>query len=75
MTKSELLETVKALPPDERIDLAMDLWDSIGATDADLMMSRALRAEIQRSVAEDEANPQPAEKWDELRVKLLRGNF
>jgi putative addiction module component (TIGR02574 family) len=75
MTKAELLESAKALPANERIDLVMDLWDTIEPADADRMMSPALREELRRSVAEDEANPQPAEEWDDLRAKLLRGEF
>ena len=73
MTKAQLLETAKTLPPDERIDLAMDLWDTIQPADADRVMSAALREELRRSAAEDDANPQPAEEWDDLRAKLLRG--
>jgi putative addiction module component (TIGR02574 family) len=75
MTKAQLLETAKSLPPDERIDLAMDLWDTLGPKDADQMMSPALREELRRRVADDEANPQPAEEWGELRAKLLRGDL
>ena len=75
MTKAQLLESAKSLPPEERIDLAMDLWDTVQPADADRMMSPALREELRRSVAEDEANPRPAEGWDGLRTKLLRGEF
>jgi putative addiction module component (TIGR02574 family) len=75
MTKAQILETAKLLSPDDRIDLAMDLWDTIQPADADRMMSPALREELRRSVAEDEANPQPAEDWDDLKAKLLRGEF
>ncbi len=75
MTKAELFESAKSLPPTDRIDLVMDLWDTIQPSDADAMMSPALREELRRSVAEDEANPQPAEEWGELRSKLLRGEF
>ena len=52
MTKAQLLETAKLLPPDERIDLVMDLWDTIRPSDADRMMTPALREELRRSVAE-----------------------
>lgn len=75
MTKAQILESAKLLSPNERIDLAMDLWDTIQPTDADRMMSPALREELRRSVAEDEADPQPAEDWDDLKAKLLRGDF
>ena len=75
MTKAQILETAKLLSPDDRIDLVMDLWDTIQPADADRMMSPALREELRRSVAEDEANPQPAQDWDELKAKLLRGEF
>ena len=75
MTKAQLLESAKSLPPGDRIDLAMELWDTLDPADANLGTSSALREELRRRMEADEANPQPAENWDVLRVKVLRGEF
>ena len=74
-TKAQLLENAKALPTGDRIDLAMELWDTVGAAHIGTSISPSLREELRRRVAEDEADPQPAENWDELRSKLLRGEI
>lgn len=71
MTKAELLELARALPRDDRIDLAMDLWDTVDA-DA-LPLSDELKRELDRRVALEEAKPSPAEDWDEFEAKLRRG--
>ena len=75
MTKAELLQSAQSLPADERADLAMDLWDTLSHEEAALPISPALREELRRRAAADEADSQPAENWDELKAKLLRGDF
>ncbi len=75
MTKAQLLENAKSLPASDRIDLAMELWDTLDPADANLATSSAMREELRRRVKADEANPQPAEDWDVLRAKVLRGEF
>ena len=73
MGKQELLDSAKSLPKDERIDLVMELWASIDADDQPI--SDELRAELDRRVAADDSDPAPAEDWDPLRARLLRGEF
>ena len=75
MTKDQVLATAKALPKEDRLELAMELWEAIEPSSADLPLSDELRAELDRRLAEDEADPQPAEDWSALREKLLRGEF
>jgi putative addiction module component (TIGR02574 family) len=75
MTRQQFLEKAKALPREERIDLVMDLWDDIGTEDDDLTLTGPQKLELDRRAAADEADPTPAEDWDVLRAKLLRGEF
>ena len=75
MTKEQLLESAKSLPKEDRIDLAIELWGTIELEDGDLPLTEAQRQELDRRVAADKADPQPAEDWDQLRGKLLRGEF
>ena len=75
MTKDQLIATAKALPKEDRLDLAMELWEAIELTGADLPLSDEQRADLEQRIAEDEAHPQPAEEWNSLRRKLLNGEF
>lgn len=57
----------------ERLQLVEDIWDSI-AEDADtttLPLSDAERAELDRRVAEMEANPSRGELWDVVRARII----
>ena len=61
---SELLK----LTPAERIQLAQDLWDSI-PEDAVSLSEEQIR-ELERRLAEHEANPGSAIPWAEVRARL-----
>lgn len=71
MTKDQILECAKSLPAADRVDLAMELWDSVES--ADLPLTNVARRELDRRIAADDADLSPAEDWDALRAKLLRG--
>jgi putative addiction module component (TIGR02574 family) len=70
-TLTKLLE----LPPAERVDLAMALWDSITSAEqeSEFDLTPEQRAELDRRLAEHIADPRSAVPWDEVRRKLLRG--
>jgi putative addiction module component (TIGR02574 family) len=59
----------------ERLQLVEDLWDSIvaEAPDEAFPMTPELAAEIDRRLAEHEADPSTAIPWDEVRARVLRG--
>jgi putative addiction module component (TIGR02574 family) len=75
MTKQELLATAQTLPKEERLELAMDLWEAIELSNADLPLSEEQRADLDERIAEDDADARPSEDWDSLRKKLLDGEF
>ena len=70
-TLTKLLE----LPPRERVDIAMALWDSLtpAEQEAEFELTPEQRAELDRRLAEHLADPASAIPWDEVRRKLLRG--
>lgn len=70
-TLTKLLE----LPPTERAELAMALWDSLtpAEQEAEFDLTPEQRAELDRRLAEHIADPASAIPWDEVRRKLLRG--
>jgi putative addiction module component (TIGR02574 family) len=72
MSSNTLSELLK-LPPGERAELAMALWESL--TDAEREVELALtteqEAELDRRWSEHLKNPSSAASWSEVRRKLL----
>jgi putative addiction module component (TIGR02574 family) len=66
---TNLAELLK-LPATERLELIEALWDSLDAESANLPVPDALRAEIERRMAEDDADPSSARDWDDVRKEL-----
>jgi putative addiction module component (TIGR02574 family) len=73
MTKQQLLESAKALPKADRLELAMELWETIDIDDVPLTQWQ--RDDLTRRVAEDDASTEPARPWAEVREELRRGSF
>ncbi len=69
-TFSQLLK----LSADDRAELAMALWESLSDSEreAELALTDAQAAEIDRRWAEHLANPESAVPWSEVRRKLLK---
>ncbi len=66
-----LLEELLRLSPEERMQLAEDLWDSVAATPENLPpLTDAQQAEIERRMAEHAEDPASAVPWDEVRARL-----
>ncbi len=66
------IEELLKLSVAERIQLVEDLWDSI-ATDADAYpLTEAQKAELDRRLAEHEADPDSALPWEEVRERLYK---
>jgi putative addiction module component (TIGR02574 family) len=53
----------------ERIQLAEDLWDSIPES-ADLPLTDAQKAELDRRLADLEQHPDAGEPWEVVRARL-----
>ena len=56
----------------ERIELAEDLWDSIPSEGADLTLTEAQKAELDRRLEDLERDPDAGESWEVIRARLLR---
>jgi putative addiction module component (TIGR02574 family) len=74
MSPTDLAELLK-LPPGERADLAITLWESLTDDEraAELKLMREERAELDRRWAEHLANPGSAVPWHVVRRKLGGG--
>ena len=66
-------EALRRLSISERLQLVEDLWDTIAqeAPDAALPVTPELAAELDRRLAEHEANPGAAIPWETVRAELL----
>ena len=71
MTTSTLDELLK-LPPHERIELALALWESLDDADreADFALSDEQYAELDRRMADHLADPGSSVSWEEVRREL-----
>ena len=54
----------------ERIQLAEDLWDSIPVERADVPLTEAQKAELDRRLDEIEEDPDAGESWEVVRARL-----
>lgn len=74
MLPNTLAELFK-LPANERIEIAMALWESLtdAEREAELALSPEQEAELDRRLAEHIANPDSAIPWEEVRRKLVGG--
>jgi putative addiction module component (TIGR02574 family) len=71
----DTLAKLLRLPADERVELAMALWESLSDTEreTELALTPAQEAELDRRLAEHIADPGSAIPWEEVRRKLTDG--
>lgn len=67
MTKQALLSEILRLPPEERIELLGEAWDAIAASPEDVPIPEWHVEELERRLAEPDANYIP---WEEVRDRL-----
>jgi putative addiction module component (TIGR02574 family) len=67
-------DRLRRLSVPERLQLVEDLWDSIAqdAPDEALPVTDELAAELDRRLAEHEADPASALPWEAVRERILR---
>ena len=68
---AEILE----LPVAERIRLVELIWDSIAAVPEAISISEELKAELDRRLAEFEADPDAGSPWEEVRSRIVQGTW
>jgi putative addiction module component (TIGR02574 family) len=72
--KRDLVTEILALPVDERIGLVEAIWDSIAATPEALPLSPQHREELDRRLAELEADPDSGIAPEEAFARIRRGS-
>jgi putative addiction module component (TIGR02574 family) len=61
---------IDRMSPAERIALALEIWESLGADQAVGSLSPEQRAEFARRDAEMDANPEIGLTWEQVRAGL-----
>lgn len=61
---------IDQLPREERLALVQEIWDTIAAEPGSLL-SEAQRRELERRVALDDAAPDGAIPWEEVKTNAL----
>jgi len=65
-----LRDQVMQLPPEERLELAHDLLESVPDAGNDFELTDEQKAEIERRMAEHERDPESAIPWEVVRERL-----
>jgi putative addiction module component (TIGR02574 family) len=61
---------IDRLSMEERLALVQELWDSIAVDSAAIPLTDAQRAELDRRLAELEANPEAGIPWEEVQASI-----
>jgi putative addiction module component (TIGR02574 family) len=61
---------IDGLNPEERIALALEIWESLGDARPAARLTAEQRAELDRRDAELEANPGIAMTWEQIRASV-----
>lgn len=69
---ARLFDQVQELPLEEQLELVEALWDSIVERDAVPPLTEAQVDELDRRLADDEANPSEVVSWDQVKADALK---
>jgi putative addiction module component (TIGR02574 family) len=62
---------IDRLSVDERLALVHEIWDSIAAEPGHTSLTDAQRRELERRIAEHEANPGDVVPWEQVKAEAL----
>ena len=72
MTQAALREELLKLTAAERLELIEELWDSLDDQDEALALTDAQREDLERRLAEADADPIGGSAWEEVRERIRR---
>ncbi len=61
---------IDRLDIEDRLALVEELWDSIAADSAAIPLTEPQRAELERRIADHEANPNDVVPWDYVKASI-----
>ena len=59
---------IDRLSRDQRIALVLEIWDTIAAEPQQPLLTEAQRRELERRIAEDDANPDDVVPWEQVKT-------
>jgi putative addiction module component (TIGR02574 family) len=62
---------IDRLSVEERLALVEDLWDSIAGESAAMSLTDVQRAELDRRLADHEANPNDVAPWKDVKASII----
>ncbi len=62
---------IDRLDIDERLELMHEIWDSIASEPGRTHLTVSQRRELERRLAEHEANPEDVVSWEEVKAEAL----
>jgi putative addiction module component (TIGR02574 family) len=62
---------IERLGIEERLTLVEELWDSIAADSSAVPLTKAQRDELDRRIADHEANPNDVVPWEEIKTSII----
>lgn len=62
---------IDQLPREQRIALVLDIWNTIAAESGKPLLTDAQRRELERRIAEDDANPEDGIPWEQVKAQAL----
>lgn len=69
MTTEQIISEALALPPAARLDVIDQLWESLSASPRALEWTDAQREELDRRIAEMDANPGAGVAWEDVKTE------
>ncbi len=70
MDVTATLAEIAKLPVEQRIQLVQDIWDTIAAENAAPELNEEQKRELERRVAELDANPNNVLTWEEIKARV-----
>ncbi|MDP6978685.1 MAG: addiction module protein [Myxococcota bacterium] len=67
---SELRDELFRLSASERLELIEELWDSLDDNDQALELTPEQREDLERRLAEADADPDGGSSWEEVRERI-----
>ncbi len=67
----QLRTSALELPPDQRWDLAQEIWQSLAGADPQTDLPDGLREVLDQRIAEDDASPEAGSPWPEVKQRIL----
>jgi putative addiction module component (TIGR02574 family) len=62
---------IDQLPRDVRVNLALEIWDTVAAESNVVSLSEVQLKELERRLADDDSNPDDVVPWDQVKADAL----